>query len=273
MRARPRSILQEFQRPHDVERDGLAPLFHEHSKLTPRRRLELGERIAHIQSSGLVPRMVHSYKSYPALPQYELPRADLQLGRALQDVIVRRRSMRKFDVARSVALPELANILQLAYGVTGKAELGPGVTQYVRAVPSGGGLYPLELYLVAQRVEGLPPGLYHYRVSHHALEQLEAGDQTERLARTETEWGMSASAAFDLVIAAVFERTTVKYRDRGYRFIMFEAGMVAGQATLLAECQGIHACLMGGFVDDELSRMLGLDGAAEAALLPVCFGR
>lgn len=273
MRSRSSGILQEFQAPAAPERESLSAVFHEHSKLTLRRRVQLGERIAQLQAGGLIARMAQSHKSYPSLPQFDLPRAELTLERGLHDVVARRRSQRAFDPELPVTAAELGTILQLSYGITGTARLGEGVTQYMRAVPSGGGLYPLELYLVVQRVEGIPPGLYHYRVGRHALEQLEAGDQAERLARTETDWGMSASAAFDLVIAAVFARATVKYGERGYRFVLFEAGMVAGQATLVAECQGIHSCQMGGFVDDDLSAVFGLDGTDEAAILPVCFGR
>jgi SagB-type dehydrogenase family enzyme len=273
MRSRSGGILQEFQAPASSEREALSAVFHEHSKLTPRRRLQLGERIAQLQAGGLVARMARSHKSYPALPQFDLPPAERTPTRGLRDVIARRRSQRAFDPERTVTAAELGTILQLCYGITGTSRLGEGVTQYMRAVPSGGGLYPLELYLVVQRVDGIPSGLYHYRVGRHALEQLEAGDQTEWLARSETEWGMSASAAFVLVIAAVFARSTVKYRERGYRFVLFEAGLVAGQAGLVAECQGLHSCQMGGFVDDELSAVFGLDGTDEAAILPVCFGR
>ena len=273
MRSRSSGILQEFQTSAAPEPEALSAAFHEHSKLTPRRRLQLGERIAQLQAGGLVARMARSHKSYPALPQFDLPRAELRPDRGLQDAIARRRSQRAFDPERPVSAAELGTVLQLSYGITGTSRLGEGVTQYLRAVPSGGGLYPLELYLVVQRVEDVPPGLYHYRVGRHALEQLEAGDQSGRLTRSETDWGMSATAAFVLVIAAVFARSTVKYRERGYRFVLFEAGMVAGQAGLVAECQGIRSCQMGGFVDDELSAVFGLDGTDEAAILPVCFGR
>jgi SagB-type dehydrogenase family enzyme len=268
MRARLKSILQEFQQQEPSQ----GALFFENSKLTPHRRMEIGERIAQFQAGGLLKKLTESYKSYPALPQVALPRASLSLECSLQEVIVGRRSKRRFDPERPVTQQALANILQLSYGITGKHELSPGTSQYLRAVPSAGGLYPLELYLMVQRVEGLPPGLYHYRVAHHALEQLEAGDQTARLLRSEEEWGMSAQVAFNLVIAAVFSRTTVKYRDRGYRFALLEAGAVSAHATLVGECQNIGSCLMGGFVDDELNQVFGLDGISEAVVLPISFG-
>jgi len=271
MRVRSKSILHEFQSSAGTDEPLQAALFHEHSKLTPYRRAEVGQRIAQLQSGGLVTRMTEAFKCYPALPQIALPRAILELQRPLQDIIAGRRSATRFDTSQPTTLQALATILQLSYGITGHKQLGSGVTQYVRAIPSGGALYPLELYVMVSRVEGLEPGLYHYRVAHHALEQLDAGD--DDLQRIAADGAMMASAAFHLIIAAVFARSLVKYRDRGYRFVLMEAGGLATQAGLVAECQGVHTCLLGGFLDDEMNRLCGLDGVDEAVVLCAAFGQ
>src|SRR5262245_60635305 len=126
MRARLKSILQEFHQPSEQREDSMARLFHEQSKLAPHRRTELGERIGQLQSGGLVGKMVNAYKSYPAMPQFELPRAHLVLERPLQEVIIGRRSTRNFDTKRAVTQQELANILQLSYGITGQLDVGGG---------------------------------------------------------------------------------------------------------------------------------------------------
>ncbi|MDY7233140.1 SagB/ThcOx family dehydrogenase [Hyalangium rubrum] len=268
MRPKARRILQEFEQGDTA----LGLLFHENSKLTPHRQQEMHRRIGRILSEGLLKQFSKSYKSYPSHPQVELPRAELVLARELQEIIVGRRSVRAFDPTGPVTLQELANLLQLSYGITGTLE-GPGVTQYLRAIPSAGALYPLELYLLAQRVQGLAPGLYHYRVAHHALEVLELGDQSERLRCMERDWTMSSTAACCLVISGMFERTMIKYQERGYRFVLMEAGMLGQHATLLAECQRIRSCMMGGWADDELNQLFGLDGLSESVLLALCLGR
>ncbi|WNG31017.1 SagB/ThcOx family dehydrogenase [Cystobacter fuscus] len=273
MRRRTQPLLEQRQQALRRREPFLGSVFHENSKFTPQARHELGRRISQLQDERLLRRVSSSYKSHPGCPQVELPRAALHLERELQEIIVGRRSTREFDPARSVTLQELANLLQLSYGITGSLELDEGVTQYLRAIPSAGALYPLELYLVVQRVEGLAPGLYHYRVARHALEVLEVADQAERMPRMEREWGMGSPSAFHVVISGVFERTMFKYHERGYRFVLIEAGMLGQNLTLLAECQDIRSCMAGGWGDDELNQLFGLDGGAESSLLTLCFGR
>ena len=266
--------LQPHFHPQDPPRDqSMAVMFHEASKLDQYRMRELAERIAQIQTGGYVRRIVNSYKSYPGLPQVELPRANLVMQNSLQNVIVQRRTVRQFDPEQTVSQQELANILQLAYGITGSLDLGNGVSQYQRATPSAGGLYPMELYLVAERVQDIEPGIYHYRVATHGLEQLSAGSVAEHLQQNEQEWGLLSSAAFHLLICAVPERTTFKYHERGYRFVLMEAGILGQQVGTIASCQGIQWCMIGGFADDALTHLLGLDGINEFVLLPICFGR
>ncbi|MCY1083397.1 SagB/ThcOx family dehydrogenase [Archangium lansingense] len=272
MKPRVRHILQEWEQSQQRREAPPSLLFHENSKLTRPGLDELGRRIGRIMSEGLTKELARSWKCYPGHPQVELPRANLVLERGLQEVIVGRRSLRAFDPHRPVTLQELANLLQLSYGITGRLE-DSGGTQYLRAIPSAGALYPLELYLMVQRVQGLDPGLYHYRVAHHALEALELADQSESMQRMEREWGMGSAPAFYLVVSALFARTMIKYRERGYRFILMEAGMLGQCATLLAECQQLHSCMMGGWLDDELNGLLGLDGSSESVVHVMCFGR
>jgi SagB-type dehydrogenase family enzyme len=267
------SIRWKLQQPSSPEEVPLSRLYHEGSKFTQARQEEIALRYERLQAERLTDDMLEAYKSYPGLPQVPLPRARLVPQQELQEVVAGRRSVRTFDPGRPVTLPELANLLQLTYGITQRVEVGGGHVQCLRAIPSAGALYPLELYLMAQRVEGLLPGLYHYRVAHHALEALEQADQAAHLGHAEAQWGFPTGAAFYLVVSAVLERTLAKYLERGYRFVLMEAGMVGYSATLLAECQGIRSCMMGGWLDGELERRLGLDGYNESVVHVVCFGR
>jgi SagB-type dehydrogenase family enzyme len=271
--ARTKNLLHEYQNRNWEEQPSLGRAFHEQSKMTQRSMEQLSERIQQIIAGGVVTNLNQSFKSYPTCPQVELPMANLQEQRSLQDVIVKRRSQRDWPADRYVSQQELANLLQLTYGITKGMKQTTNTTQYLRATPSAGGLYPLELYVFAQRVEDLEPGVYHYRVAHHALEQLEAGDQTERFRMMAEQWGFATQPSLLVVLSGVFDRTMFKYRERGYRFLMMEAGMAAQMVTLLAEAQGLGSCMMGGWVDDELNRMLGLDGVMETSLLPICIGK
>lgn len=271
--ARRKNLLAELQGQDREKQPSLGRAFHEQSKMTKRSMEQLAERIQHIVTGEALAKLNQSYKSYPFCPQVELPVANLEDQRSLQDVIVKRRSQRKWSADHSVSLQELANLLQLTYGITQGIPYTEGMTQYLRATPSAGGLYPLELYVFAQGVEDLEPGVYHYRVAHHALEQLEAGEQTERFRMMEEQWGFATQPSLILVLSGVFERTMFKYRERGYRFLMMEAGMAAQMVTLLAAAQGLESCMMGGWIDEELNRMIGIDGVMESSLLPICIGK
>jgi SagB-type dehydrogenase family enzyme len=244
----------------------LCELFHENSKITPlsapaaRAEIALFDRAARMSRAQRAPRKVHSLADVVELPDTGLP------GNALEQAIAGRRSAQTFS-KEAVTQRELARLMRYSYGVT-EPRLGH------RAVASGGALYPLELYAVAWNVEGLEPAVYHYDPPSHRLDVVARGDVLASLSRCVWLDGVDAgSAALALVITAFFVRSTVKYQERGYRMILMEAGEVVQNLGLLATSMGLASCILGGFLDNELSRLLGADGFAEAALLPVIVGR
>ena len=80
-------------------------------------------------------------------------------------------------------------------------------------------------------------------------------------------------AAVVIVLSSVLRRNLFKYHDRGYRMVLMEAGEVAQSLALQATSLGLGTVFMGGFFDDELARLLGLDEVSEPCLLPVVVGR
>jgi SagB-type dehydrogenase family enzyme len=141
-------------------------------------------------------------------------------------------------------------------------------------VASGGALYPLELYVVALKIDGLEPGIYHYGVEAGDLDVVRAGEFLPALKEVVTWEGIDIdNASLAIIVTAAFRRNTAKYRDRGYRLILMEAGEAAQNLCLLATSMDLGACLLGGFNDDLLSQFLGIDGVEEAPLLPVLVGR
>jgi Nitroreductase family len=106
-----------------------------------------------------------SVKRHPQRPFLALP--EPALGRAtLADALTSRRSRRTFD-ASPLTVGQLATLLHAGYGVTGWVD---GTPQALRTAPSGGALYPLELYAACHRIEGLQLALYHYDPLRHGLE-------------------------------------------------------------------------------------------------------
>jgi SagB-type dehydrogenase family enzyme len=207
-----------------------------------------------------------SVKRHPQRPFVPLPAANLGTA-TLADAIVSRRSRRSFG-PRPLELSGLATLLYAAYGVTAAID---GTPQALRTVPSGGALFPLELYVVGQRVEGLAPSLFHYDPLRHGLELLRplaspAGPELSPYAEP-----LVASAAV-VAITAMFWRSRFKYGARAYRFALMEAGHVGQNLLLAAAALGLEAVPLGGFFDREVDALLGVDGIYEASLYLVPLG-
>ena len=114
-------------------------------------------------------RPVELYKAYPGAPVVDLPEPDLDGGLPTAQAIAARRSTRDY-VATAMTAAELSRLLFLTSGVAadkfGNAR---------RTAPSSGALYPIEVYAVVHRVDGIDPGVYHYAYREHALERVRGG--------------------------------------------------------------------------------------------------
>jgi SagB-type dehydrogenase family enzyme len=189
----------------------------------------------------------------------------------LREVLLGRSSCRCF-AAEPMERSDLANLLHGAYGVLSRIDLWGEFCQ--RPVPSGGGLYPLELYVLAQRVKGLDGGVYHYVPLGHLLEVVRPDPLPSHLT-SEIFLGQPylVNAAAVVVIAAVVERSLWKYEDRGYRYILLEAGHVAQNLNLCSEALGVGSLNLGGFFDQDLMALLKLDPHQEIVLYAVALGK
>ncbi len=209
-------------------------------------------------------------REHPLAPWLPLPDgADPDVG--LRAAIDQRVSCRSFTTD-AVGLPELATLLRGAYGIPEQSRQD-AVELADRPVPSAGGLYPLELSIVVRAVEGLAPGVYHFVPAADGLEQLR-GDAIPRTLMTYLFMGQPwvAEAAVVAVLSGVPGRTLPKYSDRGYRYLLIEAGHVGQNLALLATALGLGAVHLGGFYDDELAGLLRLDPEQELPLYATAIG-
>jgi SagB-type dehydrogenase family enzyme len=191
----------------------------------------------------------------------KLPAPTLSGPHSLERSFAERRSVREYGPVM-LTPAQLGQVLWAAQGVTERTGL--------RTAPSAGGLYPLELYVVAGEVAGFQPGIYHYRVGRHLLALFAAGDRRADLASATLgqEWVALAPAV--IVIAAAYGRTTAKYGDRGRRYVHMEVGHAAQNACLQATALGLGCAVVGVFDDRDVKRLIGLPPREEAlALLPV----
>ena len=256
-------------------------LYHEQSKLSPARSLAYAQSLARYRppaEGGVSLRLRAMGKRYPTRPQWPLPptprfprwgRSGLGsgLGTRLIDALRRRRSQTTGWTPGVLRLTELGPLLGEGFGLgplAGRRDHGLDERVALRPWPSAGALYPLELYVIAQRITGLPAGPHHYEVQPHALAQLEDAPAGDGRRHWLVEPAALEAAACALVITARFAATQEKYGERGYRFALLEAGHAAQNLLLLAAAMGLRALPAGGFHEDGLARSLGLDPREES---------
>ena len=242
--------------------------YHEASRMYPGVVDPLVNGAARLEQSGdLRVAVTRAVKRNPHRPFVTLPPA--ALGEAtLGDAITARRSTREYGTA-PLGLHDLATLLHTAYGVTGT--LGD-TSRTARAAPSGGALYPLELYVACLRVEGLDRALFHYDPSRHGLELLRAIESSEEVAALTPYAELLAPAAAVVLMTGMLWRSRFKYGARAYRFTLMEAGHAAHGLLLAAAALRLAAAPVGGFFDRRVDAFLDVDGLYETSLYLLAVG-
>ena len=248
--------------------------YHAASNLTPQRMKVFVETIVKFGrdfATGAVPT---TEKLHPTRPQVMLPPSPAGRGLSLREALRLRRTRRQFS-GEPATLADIAGLLRGACGITGEVtgNLPAGASDKLRAWPSAGGLYPIELYLLPLKCRELNPSVYHHRVSRDSLVELGPMPTQGELEKMLFAEGLWKDASLLIVLTGVFERTAAKYADRGYRFVQQEAGHVMQNLLLMAEELRFNAVALGGFFEDELATALGLEPERESPIYAVILGQ
>jgi len=212
--------------------------------------------------------MPERYKNYPdSTARIKLPEARFSKGADLWDIVLRRRSVRKYSPDLTIPLDILSALLWASQGITAEA----GDFQF-RTVPSAGGLYPIETYLMVRAVDGLEPGIYHYRPYAFDLELIKAGDFSRQTAQAALGQSMVADSHVTFIWTAVVQRSKWKYQQRAYRYIYLDAGHIAQNLYLAGTAEGLGVCGIGALFDDAANALIGVDGVEETVLYMASVG-
>ena len=210
------------------------------------------------------------FKEYVNSPIFPLPEAAFPRT-TLEDALLTRLSCRRFTGA-PLEIQQLATVLKASYGIQRKLFVGD-LEFLERPVPSAGGLYPLELYVLAHHVLEIDPGVYHYSVPQHALEQIRSLQLPAHFI-SDLFMGQPyvAEAAVTIMVTAVIERSLWKYGDRGYRYLFLDAGHMAQNLNLVSSAMGLASLNLGGFFDSHVANLLDTDIEREVPLYGVAVG-
>jgi len=134
---------------------------------------------------------------------------------SIEKALLNRRSVRDYT-DEPLSLEEVSQLLWAAQGITDPRGF--------RTAPSAGALYPLEVYLVAGKVNGLPAGIYKYQPQGHAVVKIVDGDKRAEISGAALGQASLKNGAAIMVLCAVYERTAKKYGERAERYAHIEVG-------------------------------------------------
>jgi len=243
------------------------------------------EVMAVLVSHGLVvdSRMLYSVfhiaSSYPLVASHDLspadiaklsdaprkvvdgPRINLRYSEnAFDRLLLKRKSTRCFT-ENALSEEQLAGVLRATYRIDKKS------------VPSAGGLYPLEIFLLLlKRVGNIVPGCYRYCPETQTLIPLSCLATNDVAAFLLDSSSITHNATAVLFVAADMQRTANKYANRGYRYVLLEAGHAAQNAYLYCAEEDIGIVEYGGFNDEEVAQHFGLVLPQRAPVIALVVG-
>ena len=193
----------------------------------------------------------------------------------LDELLDARSTCRNFDTTKELPQALFANVLERTFGARGQVHAADDFDVLKKTSPSGGALHPTEAYLIVQRVEGISPGLYHYRAGDHALQPLPPVDDLGHLAWIAVagqQW--FADAHVLVALAPRFARNFWKYRNhpKAYRVTILDIGHLSQTLFLSATELGLGAYITAAINEVDIERAFGLTSYVDGPLAVCGFG-
>lgn len=256
--------------------------FLEQSKMTEYDVIEYSKRLNVIMGTEyFMNHIVHSTHELSAFEKVPLPpfESELQTANNLSGINFLRKSIRQYK-PEGLSLSEVANLLSLSYSITDSRGPSLGFPS-TRNIASGGGLYPIDLYLVNRKVVGLKKGVYAYNIHELSLDLLsefpndaegEATINRAFFADQKKDMDYENASAY-IVLGGVLNRACFKYLDRGLRFALIDTGAIMHSIYLASASLNIGCCAMGSYVDDLVSELIEYKSNTQTVLGVVLIGK
>ncbi len=230
--------------------------FHENSKT--------GHFDKALTNEQVLAEMANLYESFPYENYKSIPLPDTfaPIDNSLLESVLNRKTPAEMAPS-TITLEQWRTILHFGYGETRDNKDNEYISRPFRTVPSGGALYPLELYFFSNGfIEGLEPGLYHYSPAQNAVQLIRPGDHRKVIGESLVSFQSHIADQLSAIIfiTGVFNRSIFKYRNKGYRFVMIEAGHVAQNINLAATGMNLGVINIGGYHDRMMDQFLEIDG-------------
>ncbi|MBZ8181575.1 SagB/ThcOx family dehydrogenase [Oscillatoria salina] len=160
----------------------------------------------------------------------------------------------------------LSKLLFCSYGLTAKMATMFGSPLYLRAAPSAGGLYPVEVYLLSRGTDLLPPGLYNYQPQTHTLVHFWESEIWADLQAACFQHPALEKTKLAIATSAIFYRSAWRYEDRAYRRIFLDTGHILGNIELACAINSYRPYPIGGFNDEAIDKLLYLNSNEEGVM-------
>lgn len=204
------------------------------------------------------------FKFYTNIPSIPLP-VDFPLP-SLNGITMKERDQISSSQNNKISTELLSSILFFSSGITRQIKFPHG-RYFMRAAPATGALYPIELYIVCENVNGLQAGVYHFCPGQFSLTKLREGDYRQLLSEAAGSDPAIKNSPFTVVLTSIAWRNAWKYQARSYRHWFWDSGVITANMIATVMSFGLHTKLITGFVDKVVNEMLCLEEKKEASIV------
>ena len=187
-----------------------------------------------------------------------LPEKQKKIKTAFSKVLEQRHCTRQFQYER-MKLKEFYTILNFAFGIGNRKLTYDNYVATTRYHSSGGGLYPIDIYLYIKNVSDVSEGMYRYQPYSHTLYPLDIENINS------SSFFVGESIDTDNMNFCVFfeyslNKNFVKYGELSLLNTLVELGGISHNFDLV--CQSLHftSCPIAGFNKSTIEKLLYLDG-------------